>query len=198
MTLKFKNDPARTAALAGDLTTYIGRPCIRCKGVERYTSAGTCIVCSKARATKRAGRITTTRYKPKVDSARGIALAAEEITYIGPPCVTCTSTERYASSGGCVHCTKAQQKQRGNKPQRRKTGAGVGAAIPLEPADSKCQACGEIAKLIQDHDHALEALGFPGDETFRGWICYNCNNGIGLLGDNVAGLMRALAYLQRK
>jgi hypothetical protein len=73
----------------------------------------------------------------------------------------------------------------------------TGLDLPLEPADGRCEACGTEVKLVADHDHVLEALGFPGSETFRGWICYRCNNGIGLLGDNVAGLMLRVAYLQK-
>ena len=32
---------------------------------------------------------------------------------------------------------------------------------------------------------------------FRGWICRNCNTGIGNLGDNVEGLENAIRYLKR-
>jgi hypothetical protein len=41
-----------------------------------------------------------------------------------------------------------------------------------------------------DHDHVTG--------KFRGWLCGACNRGIGMLGDNLAGVMRAAAYLQRK
>jgi hypothetical protein len=40
-----------------------------------------------------------------------------------------------------------------------------------------------------DHDHLTR--------EFRGWLCGACNRGIGLLGDDVNGLRRALAYLER-
>jgi hypothetical protein len=39
-----------------------------------------------------------------------------------------------------------------------------------------------------DHD--------PETHKFRGWICQNCNTAIGKLGDNLAGLMAAIRYLQ--
>ena len=32
---------------------------------------------------------------------------------------------------------------------------------------------------------------------FRGWLCHNCNSGIGLLGDNLEGLNKAVAYLEK-
>lgn len=39
-----------------------------------------------------------------------------------------------------------------------------------------------------DHDHYTNLV--------RGVICSNCNLGLGLLGDNLENLMRAVAYLQ--
>jgi hypothetical protein len=32
---------------------------------------------------------------------------------------------------------------------------------------------------------------------FRGWLCHACNTGLGELGDDVASVRRALAYLER-
>jgi hypothetical protein len=40
-----------------------------------------------------------------------------------------------------------------------------------------------------DHDHQTG--------EFRGFLCGRCNRGIGLLGDNIEGILAALAYLQR-
>ena len=53
----------------------------------------------------------------------------------------------------------------------------------------KCGCCGRIDKLFLDHDHSTK--------EFRGWICRNCNSGIGLLGDCPEGLRQALVYLER-
>jgi hypothetical protein len=55
-------------------------------------------------------------------------------------------------------------------------------------AGTPCECCGRISKLFLDHTH--------GDDKFRGWICRECNSGIGLLGDSVESLKRALAYLE--
>lgn len=78
-------------------------------------------------------------------------------------------------------------KQRGVEPHE----------IPLEPADSRCEICGNVARLVWDHNHDLEELGFPLAECHRGWLCNPCNLTLGLVGDNVQGLMRFLRYVRR-
>lgn len=42
--------------------------------------------------------------------------------------------------------------------------------------------------LVVDHDHATKKV--------RALLCRRCNQGLGMLGDNVAGLIKALEYLQ--
>ena len=39
-----------------------------------------------------------------------------------------------------------------------------------------------------DHTH-------DGANTFRGWLCADCNRGIGALGDDAQGVLAALSYL---
>lgn len=54
-----------------------------------------------------------------------------------------------------------------------------------------CDCCGKAhhKTLVLDHDHITH--------TFRGWICEDCNQGIGKLGDSVEGVENALEYLKR-
>ena len=59
-----------------------------------------------------------------------------------------------------------------------------GKSIP-----TTCECCGKTSdKIVCDHDHETLAL--------RGWICQSCNQGIGLLGDNIFGLENAIRYLK--
>ncbi len=71
------------------------------------------------------------------------------------------------------------------------------------PKPSKCQCCGvEVKNIINkkkysnsgilqlDHEHETE--------EFRGWICYACNQGIGKLGDNLKGIIKAALYLSKE
>jgi len=58
------------------------------------------------------------------------------------------------------------------------------------PKPKACQCCFNVVDhFVLDHDHKT------GD--FRGWLCRNCNQGIGKLGDNTEGLQRAINYLNK-
>lgn len=63
--------------------------------------------------------------------------------------------------------------------------------------DGKCDICGRLGgevgkgdRLYIDHDHVRAGL-------FRGWLCANCNNALGLLGDDPDMIDRAAEYLRR-
>ena len=71
-----------------------------------------------------------------------------------------------------------------------------GMPTPLrpEPQPPVCECCardttGDVKSLSLDHDHATG--------KFRGWLCHNCNLGIGRLGDTIEALERALQYLKK-
>ena len=56
------------------------------------------------------------------------------------------------------------------------------------PPGTPCQCCGRApARLFLDHDHRTE--------LFRGWLCRECNSGLGFLGDGAQGVAQALMYL---
>lgn len=62
-----------------------------------------------------------------------------------------------------------------------------------------CWCCGtsgtEKNKLSIDHDHRCCPGTFSCGKCIRGCLCRSCNQGIGMLGDCVAGVQRALEYL---
>ena len=67
---------------------------------------------------------------------------------------------------------------------------GIPAATRPEPP--ACECCGKPPGrrgMCIDHCHV--------SGEFRGWICYRCNLGIGMLGDDEKGVVNALRYLQR-
>ena len=61
------------------------------------------------------------------------------------------------------------------------------------PVGTLCYCCGKPMThkgkfaMQFDHDHTTD--------TFRGWLCKQCNVGIGQLGDDLEGVMRAVKYL---
>jgi hypothetical protein len=65
---------------------------------------------------------------------------------------------------------------------------------PSRPMPEHCELCGcaqtdrRKKELCLDHAH--------GTTLFRGWLCSNCNAGIGLLKDNPVLLERAADYVR--
>lgn len=62
--------------------------------------------------------------------------------------------------------------------------------IHTPPKDSKCECCGDVTNLCLDHDHITG--------EFRGWLCLNCNHGLGKFKDNPETLLRAAEYLRER
>lgn len=60
------------------------------------------------------------------------------------------------------------------------------------PAPLNCESCAKL--LVQGRFH-LDHCHLTG--KFRGWLCNQCNMGIGALGDCIEGLQQAIKYLQR-
>ncbi len=63
-------------------------------------------------------------------------------------------------------------------------------ALLMVVQDNRCPICQQLLDLrvAVDHDHRTEAV--------RGILCANCNGGLGMLGDSIANLERALTYLR--
>jgi len=57
------------------------------------------------------------------------------------------------------------------------------------PKPDNCDNCHKNKKLEIDHIH--------GTFTSRGWLCRSCNSGMGSLGDNLEGVLRAAIYLEK-
>jgi len=58
------------------------------------------------------------------------------------------------------------------------------------PKPDRCNCCNKkIEKIQLDHIH--------GTTKVRGWLCRNCNTGIGSLGDTLEGLLQAAVYLEK-
>ena len=57
------------------------------------------------------------------------------------------------------------------------------------PKPERCACCHKKTKKLDlDHIH--------GSTVFRGWVCRNCNTGIGKLEDTLTGVLQAAVYLE--
>lgn len=59
------------------------------------------------------------------------------------------------------------------------------------PSDNVCQLCNKESVYTLNCDHCHDT------NIFRGWLCRDCNLGLGLLGDDKEGVKNALHYLER-
>lgn len=78
----------------------------------------------------------------------------------------------------------------GYEAKRAESRRRYGIPEPTRPCPDSCECCGDLPgkkALSADHDHVTG--------LFRGWLCLNCNIGIGKLGDCKAGLALATSYL---
>ena len=87
----------------------------------------------------------------------------------------------------CTVCLKQSNRTMQNAKKLAKT-----INIPYKaPQGTKCALCGKDEKqgdtLVFDHCHKTS--------TFRGYLHNSCNRSVGVLGDNVEGLIAALNYL---
>ena len=56
------------------------------------------------------------------------------------------------------------------------------------PEPERCNCCHLKKKLVVDHRH--------GTTEVRGWLCHDCNVGMGNLGDNLKGVLQSAIYLE--
>jgi hypothetical protein len=77
----------------------------------------------------------------------------------------------------------------------------------LEDSKGLCAICGnsenkngktgDLKPLSLDHCHECEDHGYRNIETIRGFLCQNCNSGMGWLGDDEKKLMKAIKFLRK-
>lgn len=143
--------------------------------------------------------------------------------FTGLACANGHLSERRTAGGQCLECERIRRAERKeytrefNKKCRlanrakcnehnsayakRNSGEGKllarkrlerGLPTPAYAAPNRCECCGGepgSTALHLDHDHI--------SGEFRGWLCKKCNSGIGMLGDNEAGVINAINYLRR-
>lgn len=96
-------------------------------------------------------------------------------------------------------CNGYRLKRKECKDCQKKEGEGKRAAERLakkqgikKPESTHCELCNKVLtknKIIFDHCHATD--------KFRGWLCDPCNRSMGVLGDNIEGLLKCIHYINK-
>jgi hypothetical protein len=101
-----------------------------------------------------------------------------------------TETDREANR---IAVRKYQKKNRSRLREQNRAYQRSKLPTPTRACPTLCECCGGPSTgrgtLHLDHSHTTN--------QFRGWLCHHCNLGIGSLGDDLRGIQRAAAYLQR-
>lgn len=163
-----KVDTSLTAAKrAGRKNYFTGKPCKRGHIARRLTANGACTECESER-------------KYLYDKTQG---GRESYRRRG---------RRYVNPLRAKFPEMSDEEFR-MELRRRKSWRASGYPQPLRPMPDACEICG---KTIQDNKKMLALDHCHVTNTFRGWLCDFCNKGIGLLVDNLSGLMGAVRYLE--
>lgn len=86
-------------------------------------------------------------------------------------------------------CRSCQNIDRDSKKIAMKHAKSMGIATRAPEGTGCFNCCKQIKSLVFDHCHDTG--------RFRGYLCDPCNRSIGVLGDDVDGLLRAINYLNR-
>lgn len=63
----------------------------------------------------------------------------------------------------------------------------------FRPKPDDCEGCGRTGRILTcDHVHVDGVFDF---RLFRGWLCMECNRGLGSMGDGIEGVDKMRAYL---
>lgn len=85
----------------------------------------------------------------------------------------------------CTDCTRTANR---GKDEAKKLAKSMGIAYKAPPG-TPCAICRRTDKpMVFDHCHK--------NNVFRGYLCDPCNRSLGVLGDDIEGLLRCINYLQ--
>lgn len=157
------------ARARGFMTYQIGKVCKRGHTpVRRYVQNGSCAYCNLEHSYEQLS-------DPKTRAHRYAA-----------------ARKRYRANREAMQQWHREWRKKNRKKVRAWNRRAMGLPEPTRKEPTHCECCGRYARrkaLQLDHCHKTN--------KFRGWLCRNCNFGLGALGDNAAGLRRAQRYLAR-
>lgn len=177
--MSVRNTRRMEARAAGRVKYFSGKSCKHGHRARRYTSNGLCTVCAQIVNKRNDHRVRAhpvfgprLRKKQREQNAAWRKANPKRARYLA---------------------RKNSRKHRALNPQRHQEYRwrynGVG--FPTRPRSSKCECCSTdtARRIVLDHCHKTG--------LFRGWICDDCNMGLGRLGDNVSSLLVVIKYLRK-
>jgi len=87
--------------------------------------------------------------------------------------------------GECIDCNIIIQK---GKTHAKKI-AKINGIERKAPYGTLCEICKSPDNIVFDHNHIKN--------VFRGWLCNGCNRSIGMLGESIEGLVKAINYMNK-
>jgi hypothetical protein len=116
--------------------------------------------------------------------------------------ITCGHKDkRHAGNGMCGACLSRSRRERdieGERVKRRDYQLRAKYGIGLDGFEKLLKSQGGVCALCRgqfksDRDRHVDHCHETG--RVRGILCFSCNKGLGLLGDNIEGMRRAINYL---
>jgi hypothetical protein len=86
-------------------------------------------------------------------------------------------------------CKKCNKEHSAGKTAAVKIAKEMGLSYKAPPG-TECALCKSTKDIVFDHDHDTK--------KHRGWLCNPCNRSIGVLGDNMEGMIRVINYLNKQ
>lgn len=130
----------------------------------------------------------------RLPTTRAAAKRLKRSTYFtGKPCPRGHIAPRLTSNCYCLECNNEDGYEWNRRNRHRRntyTRQYQQMPEPTRPCPAVCECCGlkpTKRELSLDHDHKTG--------RFRGWLCSNCNMGLGLFRDNPTALESAIRYL---
>ncbi len=176
---------------------FTGRECRYGHLSPKYTSSSNCVECIELKrkaAGKRMRGGAYFRSHQQTELAK-LALAEGRKTYVGKPC-RLGHTERIATTGNCVECSKQSSARAKDRSKWKRiydlyglTEEAFNAMLQMQ--NNQCAICEVGLTDKNTHiDHCHEG-GYV-----RKILCGKCNQALGLFGESTENLKKAIEYLR--
>lgn len=186
-----------SARRIGAVYYFTGHACPNGHIGPRYTKGGRCCECTRiSNIIKRGGDPRSAGRNVRANQKRLAAHSSKQKTYVPTEPCKFGHKLRFVASNNCVECNRDQMRRRAEKYAEKRIYDLYGLTADQHEAlfiqqGRKCAICGCEKDRRQDFhiDHCHSG------GHVRGLLCSKCNQAIGLFGENVDTLNRAIEYI---